>query len=73
MLSRYVGQQSHEASALDSFSKLTLVLSRRKRALLRLNPCVRSQELLERIHVFVVDVVDLVFFEIVLVHMGEGG
>jgi hypothetical protein len=69
VLSSDVWKESHESCALYSKSEFALVRRRDVRALLALDACVRIEEFLQNIGIFVVDVLDIMLFEkALLVH-----
>src|SRR3989344_7597664 len=63
-LTRDVRQETKEASALDSHSNFACRLRRRTRAFARLNASVGCQKFLKSLDVFVVNMFNLIFFEL---------
>jgi hypothetical protein len=70
LLSGDVWEQAEEAGSLHSHRKVSLIARAGARAAARLDTSVRSEELLKSLNVLVVDVLDLIVFEIIfLIHV----
>lgn len=68
LLASYVRKESHKARALYCRCELALACGRNTRPLLALNASMRIQEFLKDLRIFVVDMVDAVFFEEFALH-----